>query len=128
MADWLSVGTGWRNLYLLSSMMQALALGLVFVKHKLWIRRSAIGAFLAGAATTPLWQYLWTLALALLWPHAPKAVYIGVLPAAAGLTLLWLFLRTRTTPSAQRCRKLSWQPLHAVRALRKPFNLQRRAP
>ncbi len=108
MADWLSVGNGWRNLYLLSSMAQALALGLVFAKHKLWIRRSAIGAFLAGAATTPLWQYLWTLALALLWPRAPKAVYIGVLPAAAGLTLLWLFLRHLKEVRALAARGLAW--------------------
>ncbi len=93
MADWLSVGNGWRNLYLLSTALQALSLGLFFGKHKLWVKRGGLGAFLAGAATTPLWQYLWMLALAFLWPHAPKLVYIGVLPALAGLYLLWLLLR-----------------------------------
>ena len=90
MQDWLSVGNGWRNLFLLSNALQAFALGLLFARHRWWVKRSRLGAFLAGAAVTPLLMYLWTLLLALLWPHAPKLVYIGVLPALAGLYLIWL--------------------------------------
>ena len=87
MLDWLAVGNAWRNLYLLSSIVQALALGLWFAKRRLWVKRSRLGAFLAGVSITPLIQYLWTLLLALLWPHAPKLVYIGVLPVVAGAYL-----------------------------------------
>lgn len=93
MADWLSVGNSWRNLYLLSSGAQALALGLFLAKHRLWVKGSRVGAFLAGAAITPLMQYLWMLLLALFWPQAPKLVYIGAPPALAGLYLLWLTAR-----------------------------------
>ncbi len=93
MLDWLSIGNGWRNLYLLSSAVQALALGLFFAQRRLWVKRSRLGAFLAGVAVTPLVQYLWTLLLALLWPYAPKAVYIGVLPAIAAVYLLWTVIK-----------------------------------
>ena len=79
MPDWLSIGNGWRNLYLLSGALQALSLGVFFAKRRLWVKRSRIGAFLAGVAVTPLVEYLWMLVLALVWPHAPKLVYIGVL-------------------------------------------------
>ncbi|MCE5342356.1 MAG: hypothetical protein LLF96_02045 [Eubacteriales bacterium] len=88
MLDWSAVGNGWRNLYLLSSLVQALALGLFFAKRRLWVKRSRLGAFLAGAALTPLIQYLWTLLLALAWPQASKWVYIGVLPLIAAVYLL----------------------------------------
>ena len=93
MGDWLAVGNGWRNVYLLSNVLQALALGLFFAKHRLWVKRGRLGAFLAGAAVTPLLQYLWMLLLAMVWPHAPQLLYIGALPALAGLYLMWLALR-----------------------------------
>ena len=85
--DWLSVGNGWRNLYLLSCAVQALALGVLFARRRWWVKENRGGAFLAGAAITPLVQYLWTLVLALLWPFAPKMVYIGVLPLAGAVYL-----------------------------------------
>jgi hypothetical protein len=92
MLDWSAVGNGWRNLYLLSSLVQALALGLFFAKRRLWVKRSRLGAFLAGASLTPLAEYLWTLLLALCWPQASKWIYIGVLPLAAGAYLLFTAL------------------------------------
>ena len=93
MLDWLAVGNGWRNLFALSCAVQALALGTVFASRRLWVKRSRLGAFLAGVAVTPLVQYLWMLLLALFWPYAPKLVYIGVLPALGGATLLWMAIR-----------------------------------
>ncbi len=93
MLDWLAVGNGWRNLYLLSVALQAAALGVLLLKRRAWLGCGRLSAFLWGVAATPFVQYLWTLLLALVWPHAPKAVYIGVLPAAAGAYLLVTLLR-----------------------------------
>lgn len=86
--DWLAVGNGWRNLFLLSCAVQAVALGTGFAVHRLWVRRSRLGAFLAGVSVTPLVQFLWMLLLAAVWPQASKWVYIGTLPALAGGYLL----------------------------------------
>lgn len=91
--DWLAVGNGWRNLFLLSCAVQAVALGTGFAIHRLWVRRSRLGAFLAGVSVTPLVQYVWMLLLAAVWPQASKWVYIGVLPALAGAYLLGAALR-----------------------------------
>ncbi len=104
MLDWNAIGNGWRNLYLLSSLVQAVALGTFFAQRRLWVKRSRLGAFLAGASVTPLIQYLWTLLLALVWPQASKWVYIGVLPLAGGAYLLWTALRRirRIVPLARR--------------------------
>lgn len=93
MLDWLAVGNGWRNLYLASVALQALALGTLFARRRLWVRGSRAGAFLAGASITPLLEMLWMLLISLLWPFAPKAVYIGVPPALAGGYLLWQGVR-----------------------------------
>ena len=84
---WLDIGNGWRNLFLLSCLLQAAALGVLFGKHKL-IKSSRFASFLMGIACTPFVQYLWTLLLAFVWPHAPKLIYIGVLPGLAALYLL----------------------------------------
>ena len=94
MLDWLAVGNGWRNLYLASCALQALALGVFFAKWRLWVKHSRLGAFLAGVSVTPFLQYLWTLLLAAVWPQASKWVYIGVLPALAALYLLWTGVRS----------------------------------
>jgi hypothetical protein len=93
MLDWLAVGNSWRNLYLASCVLQALALGVFFARRRLWSKHSRLGAFLAGVAVTPFVQYLWMLLLAAVWPQASHWVYIGVLPAAAALSLLWEMLR-----------------------------------
>lgn len=93
MTTWLDVGNGWRNLFLLSCALQAFALGLFFCARRLMGGKSRAASFLAGVACTPFVQYLWTLFLALVWPHAPKAVYIGVLPALAVLTIAVMGLR-----------------------------------
>lgn len=90
---WLDVGNGWRNLYLLSCMLTAFALGVLFAVHHLFAKRSRAACFLTGVAATPFVQYLWTLLLSLLWPAAFKWVYIGTLPAASGMYLLVLGLR-----------------------------------
>lgn len=90
---WLDVGNAWRNLYLLSCALQILALGTFFALHGFWSKKSRVASFLTGSACTPLAQYLWTLLLAALWPQAPKLLYIGVLPALAGLYLLATLLR-----------------------------------
>lgn len=89
---WLDVGNGWRNLYLLSCVLQAAGLGALFAARRWFSKRSRAACFLTGAAATPFIQYLWTLLLAFLWPHAPKLVYIGVLPALSALCLLVLLL------------------------------------
>jgi hypothetical protein len=104
MLDWSAVGNGWRNLYLLSSLVQALALGVFFARRRLWVKRSRLGAFLAGASLTPLVEYLWMLLLALCWPQASKWVYIGVLPLAAGAYLLFTALASlrRIAPLVRR--------------------------
>ena len=71
---WLDVGNGWRNLYLLSCVLQAVGLGALFAARRWFSKRSRAACFLTGAAATPFIQYLWTLLLAFLWPHAPKLV------------------------------------------------------
>ncbi len=108
MLDWLAVGNGWRNLYLASCALQALALGLFFAKRRLWAKRSRLGAFLAGVSVTPLIQYLWTLLLAAVWPRADKWVYIGALPLAAAAYLLFLFIRHIGKFKALLARALAW--------------------
>ncbi len=90
---WLDLGNGWRNLFLLSCILQAGALGVAFSVHRWFTKESRLACFFTGAALTPLVQYLWTLVLALVWPTAPRLIYIGVLPALAGLYLLQLALR-----------------------------------
>ncbi len=93
MLDWLAVGNGWRNLYLASCALQALALGVFFARRRLWVKHNRLGAFLAGVSVTPFLQYLWMLLLAAVWPQANKWVYIGVLPVTAALYLLWTGVR-----------------------------------
>ncbi len=92
---WVTVGNAWRNLFLLSFALQALALGTAFALHGWWSSKSRAACFLTGAAATPLAQYLWTLLLAVVWPQAPKLVYIGMLPALAALSLPLTLLRHR---------------------------------
>ncbi|MEG0048107.1 MAG: hypothetical protein RR865_03015 [Clostridia bacterium] len=91
--DWLSVGNGWRNLYLLSCVLQAAALGLLFAAHRIPFQKSRAASFCTGVAAVPFLQYLWVLALAFLWPNAPRLVYIGVLPALSAICLLVMLLR-----------------------------------
>ena len=96
---WLDVGNSWRNLYLLSCMLTAFALGVLFAVHHLFAKRSRAACFLTGVAATPFVQYLWTLILSILWPAASKWVYIGVLPAISGVYLLVLgILNLRRVP------------------------------
>ena len=90
---WLDVGNGWRNLFLLSCALQALALGVLFALRGWFSKRSKAACFLTGAAVTPLAQYLWMLLLAFLWPKAPVSIYIGVPPALAAAGLVWMLLR-----------------------------------
>jgi len=108
MLDWLTVGNGWRNLFLGSCALQALSLGVLFASRRLWVKRSRLGAFLAGVSITPIAQYLWMLLLALFWPFAPKLVYIGVLPAIAGLYLLWMVLHNLKRIGALAKRFWAW--------------------
>lgn len=93
---WLDIGNGWRNIFLLSSGVQALALGAFFAAHRLFARRSRLACFLTGVAATPFIQYLWMLALAFLWPQAPKLVIIGAPPVLGALGLLVMLLRRLT--------------------------------
>lgn len=90
---WLDLGNGWRNLYLLSCLLQAFALGTAFSLHGWFTKKSRAACFFTGVAITPLVQYLWTLLLAAVWPAAPKQLYIGVLPALACIYLLLVFIR-----------------------------------
>ena len=90
---WLDLGNGWRNLFLLSAFLQAVALGTLFAARRWFSKGSRLACFLTGAAATPLLEYLWMLALAFLWPNAPKLVYIGVPPLAAGVLLAVMLLR-----------------------------------
>lgn len=90
---WLDIGNGWRNLFLLSAMVQALALGSLAAAHQLFSKRSRLACFLTGVAATPLAAYLWTLLLAFVWPNASKWVYIGVLPGLAVICLGVMTLR-----------------------------------
>ncbi len=85
MTTWLDVGNGVRNLFLLSCMMQAFALGTLFVMLGLVSKKSRLASFLAGAASTPIVQYLYMLLLALIYPTAPTWVYVGVLPFVSAL-------------------------------------------
>ena len=84
---WLDIGNGWRNIYLLSCMIQMGALGCVFAARG-WFSHSRTACFLTGVAATPIVQYLWTLLLAAVWPGAPRLVYIGALPALGALCAL----------------------------------------
>lgn len=90
---WLDIGNGWRNLFLLSTLLQMGALGLLLAAHRLPSRKSRLACFFTGVAATPLCQYLWMLVMALLWPHAPRLVLIGAPPALAAVTLLVMVLR-----------------------------------
>jgi len=92
---WLDIGNNWRNMYLLSFIVQALALGTAFAVHGWWWKRSRVACFLTGTACTPLIQYLWVLVLAVLWPHAPRLLYICGLPVLAGIYLLAVLCRQR---------------------------------
>ena len=91
---WLEIGNGWRNIYLLSCLAQMGALGCLFASQGWFVKKSRLACFFTGVAATPLVQYLWTLLLALVWPQAPRMVYIGVLPALSALTLVVLALRS----------------------------------
>ena len=90
---WLDIGNGWRNLFLLSCGLQAATLGLWFCLRGWFSPRHRVACFLTGVAATPLCQYLWMLLLALLWPQAPRWVYIGAPPVAAAAGLAWMTLR-----------------------------------
>ena len=87
---WLDVGNGWRNLYLLSCLMQMGALGCLFAYRGWFSRQSRLASFLTGVSATPFVQYLWTLLLAVVWPKAPQMVYIGALPVLSVLCVLIL--------------------------------------
>ena len=89
---WLDIGNGWRNLFLLSCLVQMGALGTLFAVNGWFSKRSRLACFLTGMAVTPLVQYLWTLLLAIVWPAASRWAYIGILPlfSAAYLAVLGL--------------------------------------
>lgn len=87
---WLELGNHWRNLYLLSCLMQMGALGCLFAARGWFVKENRPACFLTGVASTPLVQYLWTLLLALCWPNAPQLVYIGGLPVLGCLIVLGL--------------------------------------
>lgn len=108
---WLDIGNGWRNLFLLSALVQMGALGLLFAAHRWFSRKSRLACFFTGVAATPLCQYLWMLLMALVWPQAPRLVLIGVPPALAALTLLVMTLR--------RIRRVKPLCLHAWAFVRK---------
>ena len=109
---WLDIGNGWRNIFLLSCALQAATLGIWFCLRGWFSPRHRVACFLTGVAATPLCQYLWMLLLALLWPQAPRWVYIGVPPALAAVGLAWMALRRLTRlraflrDAAQRLRAL----------------------
>lgn len=88
--EWLDLGNHWRNIYLLSCLMQMGALGCLFAVKGWFVKHSRLACFLTGVATTPLVQYLWTLLLAVAWPDAPQMVYIGALPVLGCLIVLGL--------------------------------------
>lgn len=89
---WLDVGNGWRNLYLLSCLVQMGALGCLFAARNWFAKNSKLACFLTGVAATPMVQYLWMLLMAIVWPHAPKMVIIGGLPALGAVCVLALGL------------------------------------
>lgn len=100
---WLDLGNSWRNLYLLSCMLTAFGLGVLFAVHHWFAKGSRAACFLTGVAATPFVEYLWTLVLSLLWPTASKWVYIGVLPAVSGVYLAVLgILNLRRVPQLLR--------------------------
>ena len=90
--DWLSIGNGWRNIFLLSCLVQMGSLGCLFAANNWFSRESKLASFLTGVAATPLVQYLWVLVLSIVWPHAPRMVIIGALPALGALCVLVLFV------------------------------------
>ncbi len=90
---WLDVGNGWRNLFLLSCAVQALALGCLFCAHGWFVKGSRFACFWTGAAVTPLCQYLWMLGMGFVWPHAPQFLLIAAPPALAALALLGMAMR-----------------------------------
>ncbi len=92
---WLDIGNGWRNLFLLSCLLQAIALGILFATRRSWMKEHRAAAFFAGVSVTPFAQYLWMLLLAFSWPQAPRLLYIGAPPALAALYLLRLVVRHR---------------------------------
>ncbi len=115
---WLDLGNGWRNLFLLSCMLQAFALGTLFAVHHLFAKKSRAACFLTGVAATPLVQYLWMLLMAIVWPNASKWVYIGVPPLAAGLLLAVMGLRRISQVRALVRR--GWQFIRRLCRLDKP--------
>ena len=121
--SWLDIGNGWRNLFLLSTMLQMGALGCLFCARGWFSKRSRLACFLTGVSAVPMVQYLWTMALAFLWPHAPKLIYIGVLPAASAVVLLMMGLRrvrrireclSRALAFARRCLRFDKPALIAL--------------
>lgn len=110
---WLTIGNGWRNLFLLSCLLQALALGVLFAVRGFLMKKNRTAAFLTGVAVTPFAQYLWMLLLSLLWPNAPKLVYIGAPPLLAAGYLLWLLVKTRGRWMAL-CQS-GWQAVKTIR-------------
>ena len=110
---WLDIGNGWRNLFLLSCMLQAVSLGVLFATRREWMKEHRAAAFFAGVAVTPFAQYLWMLLLALLWPAAPKLLYIGVPPALAAGYLVWLVVKHRKRWTA--ILRGGWQRIKQIR-------------
>lgn len=90
---WLDVGNGWRNLFLLSCLAQAFALGCLFCAHGWFVKKSRAACFLTGVAATPLMQYLWMLVMALVWPNAPQLLLITVPPVGAAVLVAVMALR-----------------------------------
>ncbi len=105
---WLDIGNGWRNLFLLSCAVQAAAMGLWFASRRWFCGHSRLACLLTGVAATPLCQYLWTLLLALVWPGAPRLVYIGAPPLLAALGLLAMLLRRARRLPGLAARGLAW--------------------
>ncbi len=116
MLSWSDIGSLWRNLYLLSSLITAVGLGTLFARHAWPSKRRAV-SFLFGVSATPLAQYLWTLLLALVWPKASRYLYIGALPLLAGGYLLYLLIRFRRRLLP--CLKEDAAKLRALRSLDK---------
>jgi len=68
-------------------------LGTLFAIHHWFSRKSRVACFFTGAAATPLLQYLWMLFIAVVWPNAPRFIWIGILPLLSGLYGLLLIIR-----------------------------------
>lgn len=90
---WLDIGNGWRNIYLLSVMVQCVANGLFCALHGFPLKKQRFASLLVGIASTPLLQYLWMLFVALVWPHSPRLFIIGLPPAMAAIAILVMLLR-----------------------------------